>query len=66
MRGTFHPDDLSAKIGQKRRAPGEHMHLLQGKDPDALQDSVISHCHLLVDESPEGGRIVRHVFVQGP
>ncbi len=47
MRGAFHPDDLSTEISQKCRAPGKHMHLLQGEHPDALQDGVISHRHLL-------------------
>ena len=47
MRVAFHPDDLSAEISQKRCAPGEHVHLLQGEHPDALQDSVISHRYLL-------------------
>jgi hypothetical protein len=56
MRGAFHPDDLSAEISQKRCAPGEHMHLLQGEHADTLQDGVISHRHLLIDESQEGGR----------
>ena len=65
MRGAFHPDDLSAEIGQKRRAPGEHVHLLQREHPDALQNSIISHRHLLLDESQEGGRVVIHVLAEG-
>src|SRR5262249_14133717 len=62
MRGTFHPDDLSAKINQKRRAPGEHMHLLQGEHPDTLQDGIISHRHLLLDESYQEDTHGEHAY----
>ena len=64
MRGAFHPDDLSAEISQKRRAPGEHA-LAPRRAPGCPADSVISHRHLLLDESQEGGRVVIHVLAEG-
>ena len=42
--GAFDADDIGAQIRKESRPPRQRMHLLQGKDSNPVENSLLRHC----------------------